>query len=928
MQPENDYGSEEYKLRLTDKSRDRLDQLTTQMRFRMSEGEGECTYHLGVKDDGSVEGISDNEYNETLLYLDEIARANKYTITSIYEKHVNKGKKVYELLIREHNPNKYIDIKVAVAGNVDAGKCERYGTVIRLWPSGTKEIQDISTDDLLMGDDGTPRRVLETTSGYGQMYEIIPVNGESITVNKNHILCLKASNYNYTYWDNSKKRWCVRRFMYQDGKPKITMKGFYVKHCTDESQAKQKADEYLEQVLTEKDTIRYGDIVELSLEKYVNLKTMVRSALKLYRVGIDYPEQKVDLDPYLVGYWLGDDVSSTSDITTTDQEIVDYFNEKIPEYNLQMEKVGNIENFSHDCNHFFNALRKYDLINNKHIPDIYKYNSRDVRLKLLAGLIDSNGSIRHNCYDFCMTAKNKRLCDDMIEVIRSLGFASYPQYRIKTCINGKDGPAKCECIQFGIAGEYIEQFPVLLDRKRAKPKQSLKSALTTGIKNIKILEDQKYYGFELDGNGRYLHADFTVTHNSSLLGVLTSGHLDDGRGKARTSILNYPHEQATGRTSSIAHHILGFDWKGNTVNNDRLGRMTWPEIVQKSEKVINFSDLAGHEKYLKTTILGLSSTFPDLCFIIVGANMGLTRMTKEHIFLCLTLKIPFVVIITKMDIIKDRKNVYDETMERLYTLLKLPSIRRAPYKVRNNDDVLLCAEKIYHDTLTPIFHVSNVTGEGINELKMFLNLTKKRKKNYHVDDPVEYHIDTIFKNVKGVGVVVGGNLITGTLKVGDKLLLGPTNGKFDIVLVRSLQCKRVPIDKVDFATYVCIGLRNADKDKIRKGHVIISPKSNPTSTIEFEAEIKVLRSHSTTVREGYEPILHTCSIRQSATLVKVLHKESDRDEEGKGHILRVGDKGLVLFKFKYRPEYMKVGYKLFLSEGKTKAIGEVTRIVS
>ncbi|MDB4413669.1 GTP-binding protein [Pirellulaceae bacterium] len=475
--------------------------------------------------------------------------------------------------------------------------------------------------------------------------------------------------------------------------------------------------------------------------------------------------------------------------------------------------------------------------------------------------------------------------------------------------------------------EYTETFLYLDEIARSN------NYTITSIYEKETVDYKKVYELLIreQNPNKYIDIKVAVAGNvdagkSSLLGVLTSGHLDDGRGKARTAILNYPHEIATGRTSSIAHHILGFDVKGDTVNSDRLGKMTWPEIVRKSEKVINFSDLCGHEKYLKTTILGISSTFPDLCFIIVGANMGLTRMTKEHIFLCLTLKIPFVIIITKMDIIKYRKNVYDETMNTLHTLLKMPSIRRAPYKIKTTDDVLLCAEKIYHDTLTPIFHVSNVTGEGVQDLKMFLNLLKKRKREYHCDDPVEYHIDTIFKNIKGVGVVVCGNLITGTIKVGDKLLIGPDNGKFEPVLVRSLQCKRVPIDKVDFATYVCIGLRNVDKDKIRKGHVIVSPTANPSATTDFEAEIKVLKSHSTTVREGYEPILHTCSIRQSATLVKVLRKDSDRNEEGKEHILRVGDKGVVLFRFKYRPEFMKVGYRLFLSEGKTKAVGEVTKI--
>ena len=115
---------------------------------------------------------------------------------------------------------------------------------------------------------------------------------------------------------------------------------------------------------------------------------------------------------------------------------------------------------------------------------------------------------------------------------------------------------------------------------------------------------------------------------SSLIGVLTTGKFDDGRGAARTSVFNFPHEIKSGRTSSISQQILGFDNKGKIVNYTDVGRMSWPDIVKESSKIISFFDLAGHEKYLKTTILGLSSSKPDICMIIVGANKGLLRMTK------------------------------------------------------------------------------------------------------------------------------------------------------------------------------------------------------------------------------------------------------------------------------------------------------------
>lgn len=64
-----------------------------------------------------------------------------------------------------------------------------------------------------------------------------------------------------------------------------------------------------------------------------------------------------------------------------------------------------------------------------------------------------------------------------------------------------------------------------------------------------------------------------------------------------------------GRTSSVGNDILGFDSKGNIVNDkDTHGAksLDWEAICKNSSKVITFIDLAGHEKYLKTTVFGMT----------------------------------------------------------------------------------------------------------------------------------------------------------------------------------------------------------------------------------------------------------------------------------------------------------------------------------
>ena len=96
---------------------------------------------------------------------------------------------------------------------------------------------------------------------------------------------------------------------------------------------------------------------------------------------------------------------------------------------------------------------------------------------------------------------------------------------------------------------------------------------------------------------------------STLLGVLSRGTLDNGRGRARLNIFKHKHEIETGRTSDIGREILGFNNDGDIVNYTSGRAPTWSEICEKSSKVVMFMDLAGHEKYLKTTGSSFSLLF-------------------------------------------------------------------------------------------------------------------------------------------------------------------------------------------------------------------------------------------------------------------------------------------------------------------------------
>ena len=290
------------------------------------------------------------------------------------------------------------------------------------------------------------------------------------------------------------------------------------------------------------------------------------------------------------------------------------------------------------------------------------------------------------------------------------------------------------------------------------------------------------------------------------------------------------------------------------------------------------------------------------------------------------MKIPFIIVVTKIDICKDRLNILQETKQSINKFLKYPGIRRLPFHIKSEDDILTCIKNIYTESITPIFYVSNTTGEGIDYLKYFFNIVNKKNSEKLDDDFVEFHIDHVF-SVYGFGTVLGGHLISGTIKVGDKLLIGPNNGEYENVIIRSIHCKKIPLQTVPSGSYVCLGIKKIDKNNIKRGNVIISQNASKLCVKTFTAKITVLKAQSTTIRVGYEPILHCYAIRQVIKILNINNKKNSRNITIDDDCLRNGDSANVIFKFKYNPQYLKIGSRFILCEGKTKVMGEVTNIL-
>jgi len=427
------------------------------------------------------------------------------------------AEKINNLLKTTLNPNKHLEEdvnflsktlteeqKIAVQGALDnnicvitgaagSGKCLHPDTPILLYNGSIKMAKDIKIDDLLMGDDSKPRRVLNTCFGEDNMYEIVPSKGRKFICNEPHVLTLKGIMpfINIRKDHNLKYQVC-----YSD-------RGF-IKNK--EFKTDKEANSFIES-LSE-------DIFDIPLNEYMKMSKEFKRYTYLYHTGIDFPECGVDFDPYLIGLWLGDIGSNESQIT--DPEIVDYMNQKLVQYGLNLSLHGEIDNIVGSCencgkkddNVFLTTLRKYNLLGNKHIPNAYKINSRQIRLQLLAGLIDSNGSVDSNCIEIIQNSDT--LVDDIEYLAFSLGFMVTRQKVVK--YKGENSVYN----QINIFGDGVDQIPVLLEHKKCSPRVSKKRATCLSF-DVVPLGRGKYCGFTLDGNGRFLLGDFLVTHNTTLI---------------------------------------------------------------------------------------------------------------------------------------------------------------------------------------------------------------------------------------------------------------------------------------------------------------------------------------------------------------------------------------------------------------------------
>lgn len=348
--------------------------------------------------------------------------------------------------------------------------CHAKGSFVLTSDGVCIKVEDVKVGDFLLGNDGTPRKVLELHNGVDDMYKVIPIKGEPFVVNGGHILHLYKTNEGKGY--NS----CLPRYD------------------------------------------------EIPVKEYVIKSANYKHLHKLHRVSqIDFGNDGYLFDPYFVGLYLGDGCCINGiNITTQREEVVEYLRVFSRTYGLGFRAAEKRYGENKAKSYFFpyafannntpNPLQvtirglglEGKVAGDKFIPHQYKVASIEDRFSLLAGLLDTDAFYdkKKNTFEYC--SKSKRLADDVVFVCRSLGF--FAQIGKTKVVKGES------YYRIQISGD-LNLIPTKVAIRRGRARMQKKSVLVTGF-SVEYLGKGEYFGFTLDGNHLYCDNQFFIHHNS------------------------------------------------------------------------------------------------------------------------------------------------------------------------------------------------------------------------------------------------------------------------------------------------------------------------------------------------------------------------------------------------------------------------------
>lgn len=417
--------------------------------------------------------------------------------------------------------------------------CHAKGQGIMLHSGHIRFVEDVRVGDLLMGPDSLPRRVLSLNRGRDEMYRITPTKGSPMVVNLDHVLTLVKTGDHASpggrIVDVSLREWLT-----WSARQKHLYKLFRVGVRFPVCDKKSELDPYLLGVVLGDGSLHRGSVCVTTNDPEIvrYLKAVAsRHGVQLRSQPAGGSSQTYYLSGLRDGRKSRLDVRTASKSVTTPGDqygaltvIEEEERERDPAGvshrrfacqcqcgNLISARLNNLRSGntrSCGCLHVnpIAAMFRQHGLNernsgSKFIPHVFKTASRHDRLELLAGLLDTDGHLLSSSSGYDYVSKSQQLSEDVAFVARSVGLAAYVRACEKRCQNGNGGTYW----RVGISGD-CSIVPCRLAWKSASLRRQKKDALRTGF-SVEKVGDGKFYGFTLDGDGRYLLDDFTVTHN-------------------------------------------------------------------------------------------------------------------------------------------------------------------------------------------------------------------------------------------------------------------------------------------------------------------------------------------------------------------------------------------------------------------------------
>ena len=341
---------------------------------------------------------------------------------------------------------------------MDNSKCLGKGEKVFMADGSIKVVEDIVVGDKVLNIFSEPETVVKTATGTEEMYRIKAKN-YSYVCNASHILTLKA------------------RHQY-NGIAKDTVIDVTVKDYLMWSKTKQRV-----------------------------FKQYLPKALEFTN------PQQLSIAPYFMGLWLGDGSKNSSELTVADSEIEEYLHEYATSLGLQLTINSIHDNWknihlSSGCpgksNVLLSNLKRLGVVNNKFIPEVFLTASVSDRYSLLAGLLDSDGSLcKRISYEYFEWSSSRRiLLDGMCRLLASLGIRyswrtktinAIPYYYVYICDN-------------------LSKIPTRVARKQSSFVPRLrKDTISFTVEPLGVGE---YYGFTLNGTGLFTQLSGVCLHNT------------------------------------------------------------------------------------------------------------------------------------------------------------------------------------------------------------------------------------------------------------------------------------------------------------------------------------------------------------------------------------------------------------------------------